>query len=62
MSDLVGFGFLQHHEPPCPPAVGCNWCNRERSRQAPERVRLRESQEMRIGRPRRYRGQRRLGR
>jgi hypothetical protein len=52
--DMVGFGVYQHHVPPCAPETECGWCDRERARQSPERVALRDGQEQRIGRRRRY--------
>jgi len=61
MSDstpMVGNGIYAHHEPLCAVGAACRWCDRERARQAPERVALRADQESRIGRPRRYRKRR----
>ena len=52
--NLVGFGIYAHHELLCDPDAACGWCNRERARNTPDRVALRESLDERRGRSRRY--------
>jgi hypothetical protein len=51
---LAGYGLYAHHEPLCAPDAGCGWCDRERARNTPERVALRESLDERRRRTRHY--------
>jgi glutathione synthase/RimK-type ligase-like ATP-grasp enzyme len=43
----VGFGFYMHHDPLCAEDVACGWCRRERARNTPERVALRDTLDQR---------------